>query len=44
MDGYTRAVSGQRFDKQVPAATTRRTTIDALLKTGYFCVVREEEL
>jgi hypothetical protein len=34
---YTRAVSGQRLGKHVPAATNRRAT------TGCFYVVRAEE-
>jgi hypothetical protein len=41
---YTRDVSRQRFCKHFPAATNRRTTIEVLLETGCFYVVRAEEL
>jgi hypothetical protein len=34
MDGFTRAVSGQRLGKHVSAGTNRRATIDVLLETG----------
>jgi hypothetical protein len=44
MVGYTRAVSGQRFSKHVLAATNRRPTIEVLLETECFYVVRAEEL
>jgi hypothetical protein len=42
--GYTRAVSEQRLCKHVLAATNRRTTIEVLLETGCFFVVRAEDL
>jgi hypothetical protein len=44
MGGYTKAVSGQRLSKHVPAVTNRRTTIEVLLETGRFYVIRAEEL
>jgi hypothetical protein len=44
MGGYTRAVSGQRLSKHVPAATNRRATTEVLLETGCVCVVRAKEL
>jgi hypothetical protein len=44
MGEYTRAVSGQRLGKHIPAATNRRATIETLLETGCFYVVRAEEL
>jgi hypothetical protein len=37
-------VSTQRLGKHIPAATNRRATIDVLLETGYFYVVRAEGL
>jgi hypothetical protein len=41
---YTRTVSGRRLGKHVPAATNRRATIELLLETGCFYVVRAEML
>jgi hypothetical protein len=40
---YTRDVSRQRLGKHVPAATNRRATIEVLLETGCFYVVRAEK-
>jgi hypothetical protein len=40
---YTRDVSRQRLGKHVPAATNRCETIEVLLETGCFYVVRAEE-
>jgi hypothetical protein len=37
--GYTRPVLGQPLDKHVLAAT-----IEVLMETGYFCVIRAEML
>jgi hypothetical protein len=39
MDGYTRAVSGQRLGKQVPAATDTKGTIAQVQKSCVFNVV-----
>jgi hypothetical protein len=44
MGKYTRAVSGQRLGKHVPATTNRRATMEVLLETECFYVVRAEEL
>jgi hypothetical protein len=44
MGRYTRAVSGQWLSKHVPPAMNRHTTVEALLQTGCFCVVRAEML
>jgi hypothetical protein len=43
-DEYPRDVSKQRLSRHVPAATNRRPKIQVLLETGYFYVVRAEEL
>jgi hypothetical protein len=44
MGGYTKAVSGQRLGKYLPAAKNGRATIEVLLETGRFYVVRAEVL
>jgi hypothetical protein len=44
MGGYTKAVSGQRLGEHVPAVPNQRTTMEVLLETGRFYVVRTEEL
>jgi hypothetical protein len=44
MDGYTRAVYGQRLSKHGPEATDTNVTIVVLLETGCFYVVLAEEL
>jgi hypothetical protein len=41
---YTSDASRQRLVKHVPVATNRRATIEVLLETGCFYVVRAEEL
>jgi hypothetical protein len=41
---YTRDVSWHRLCKHLPEATNRRATIEMLLETGCFCVVRAQEL
>jgi hypothetical protein len=41
---YTGAISRQRLGKHVPAATNAHATIQVLLETGCFCVVRAEML
>jgi hypothetical protein len=38
------SVSKQRLGKHVPAETNMDTTIDLLLETGVFYVVRTDEL
>jgi hypothetical protein len=44
IDKYTRPLSKQGLSKHVLRATNRRTTIEVLLETWCFCVVRAEEL
>jgi hypothetical protein len=43
-DSVTATFSGQRFGKHVPAATNTHTTIELLLETRGFYVVRAEML
>jgi hypothetical protein len=42
--GYTKAVSGQRLGKDAPAERNRRATIEILVGTECFYVLRAEEL
>jgi hypothetical protein len=44
MGGYTRAISGKRLGKHVPAAMNQRATIEVLLETGRFYVVCTKDL
>jgi hypothetical protein len=42
-DKYMRSIFRQLLCKHVPAATNRRATIEVLLETGCFYVVRAED-
>jgi hypothetical protein len=42
MGGYTRAVSGERLCKRVPAATDTSGTMVQQQRNGVFCVARAE--
>jgi hypothetical protein len=44
MSKYTRAVSRYRLGKHVPTATNTHATIEKLLETGCFCMVRAKML